>query len=113
MRADTRSVPVGINNDPTRLRFDLAGTAGRVQLIPPSGSVIGHTDKPYLKVYAQFYAPGRLVETVGSGRVELFGSLVGNQVKVTAEDMLIHMPVNTNAGGGGSSSVNVLMWNSY
>jgi hypothetical protein len=95
------SMPLGINyssaaswKDPRKLKFDLASSGSNtVKLTAPSGGDIGDPSSPTLRLYGRVYAPSRLLEVTGSGRVEVYGSLIGARTKLSSGDLEIHNPL--------------------
>ena len=81
-------------NDPTKLRFDLSGTGSATLQAQGGGEK--------LTVYGVIYAPKRPLDINGGGgaQVEIFGGLIGNNVKINAVGAKIHADVALNGVGG-------------
>ena len=94
--------------DPTKLRFDLAGTSTtNVTLTGQSSGA--------LTVYGLIYGPKRHIDFNSTGSIEIFGGIVGGDVMINATDVKIHTDVAFNTGGGpiggaGVSEPTVRFW---
>ena len=71
------------DEDPSKLRFYVAGTGRPVRLTAPSG-------QGTLQLYGLVYAPERHLQVDGSGQVEIFGGLLGTSIHVDVSEFDLH-----------------------